>query len=384
MQYNPFKPFIILIWVAFSLPAWANVPTECCQQGMLSGKNAGILSLRNVATPCTDSFCLEIILYNNSGMSVNIQKLTLSGSYSGKGFVPFDLMPGDTVAVRLSCEWTGTGSFHLKAELNDPTSDDEPLDNQLEADFYTGPSPILNVLKVSPTNCLSDGEIHVSAFGAPGPFRYTISNRPNPQTIGSFLLLTNGSYLISVTDQRGCMDTLAVTVPDSCKKPNNKRFIYNKDAFLNGGDCSTLTQDLKDQAGSIWYEEKIDLTRDFNVNFDFFLGCKDQSGADGMAFVLQPISTAIGVPGGGLGYQNISPSLAVEFDTWRNPNFNDVGFDHIALMRNGNNNHLSADNLADLWLFQPLLATLKTANITKDLCAGSPRPKRLRYMSNAN
>lgn len=68
-------------------------------------------------------------------MSVNIQKLTLSGSYSGKGFVPFDLMPGDTVAVRLSCEWTGTGSFHLKAELNDPTSDDEPLDNQLEADF---------------------------------------------------------------------------------------------------------------------------------------------------------------------------------------------------------------------------------------------------------
>ena len=346
MQYNPFKPFIILIWVAFSLPAWANVPTECCQQGMLSGKNAGILSLRNVATPCTDSFCLEIILYNNSGMSVNIQKLTLSGSYSGKGFVPFDLMPGDTVAVPLSCEWTGTGSFHLKAELNDPTSDDEPLDNQLEADFYTGPSPILNVLKVSPTNCLSDGEIHVSAFGAPGPFRYTISNRPNPQTIGSFLLLTNGSYLISVTDQRGCMDTLAVTVPDSCKKPNNKRFIYNKDAFLNGGDCSTLTQDLKDQAGSIWYEEKIDLTRDFNVNFDFFLGCKDQSGADGMAFVLQPISTAIGVPGGGLGYQNISPSLAVEFDTWRNPNFNDVGFDHIALMRNGNNNHLSADNLA--------------------------------------
>lgn len=199
---------------------------------------------------------------------------------------------------------------------------------------------------MSPTNCLSDGEIHVSAFGAPGPFRYTISNRPNPQTIGSFLLLTNGSYLISVTDQRGCMDTLAVTVPDSCKKPNNKRFIYNKDAFLNGGDCSTLTQDLKDQAGSIWYEEKIDLTRDFNVNFDFFLGCKDQSGADGMAFVLQPISTAIGVPGGGLGYQNISPSLAVEFDTWRNPNFNDVGFDHIALMRNGNNNHLSADNLA--------------------------------------
>ncbi|HNB31115.1 MAG TPA: hypothetical protein PK931_08720, partial [Saprospiraceae bacterium] len=136
MQYCRFKPFIILIWVAFSLSAWANVPTEYCQQGIPTGRNAGIFSLRNVATPCTDSFCLEIKFYNNSGMPVNIQKLTFSGPYSGKGFVPFDLMPGDTAAVRLSCEWMGTGSLHLKVELNDPTSDDEPLDNQLEADFY--------------------------------------------------------------------------------------------------------------------------------------------------------------------------------------------------------------------------------------------------------
>ena len=42
----------------------------------------------------------------------------------------------------------------------------------------------------------------------------------------------------------------------------------------------------------------------------------------------------------------VSPSLAVEFDTWQNPNYNDPGFDHIAIIKNGNVNHLSADNLA--------------------------------------
>lgn len=40
-----------------------------------------------------------------------------------------------------------------------------------------------------------------------------------------------------------------------------------------------------------------------------------QTGADGLVFVVQPVSSSIGGAGGGLGYQGISPSVGVEFDT---------------------------------------------------------------------
>lgn len=100
--------------------------------------------------------------------------------------------------------------------------------------------------------------------------------------------------------------------------------------------------------GSAWNPNTLDLTQNFDISFQMNFGT-NTSGADGMCFVLQndPRGTgAIGnaggelglggvSPGGGTTYSIISPSIAVEFDTYQNtaaptPN-NDPSYDHIMI-----------------------------------------------------
>lgn len=114
-----------------------------------------------------------------------------------------------------------------------------------------------------------------------------------------------------------------------------------------GGDCYQLTPNIPWQAGSIWYDSLINLEDDFEVNFDINLGSQDVNGADGIAFVLQPVSTGLGSGGGGLGYEDIEPSVNIEFDTWQNTDFGDPAFDHIAIMQDGVLSHTAATSLSD-------------------------------------
>jgi gliding motility-associated-like protein len=125
------------------------------------------------------------------------------------------------------------------------------------------------------------------------------------------------------------------------------------DAVDEGNNCYTITQDLEFQSGGVWYDNPIDFDEDFSILYQNNFGSKDANGADGMALVFK--STAIpelGNAGGGLGYQGISPSLVVEFDTYLNNTpaeglLADPAFDHIAIMANGNPNHGNpATNLA--------------------------------------
>ncbi len=120
----------------------------------------------------------------------------------------------------------------------------------------------------------------------------------------------------------------------------------NGNAIQENCNCYTLTSDLLNQSGSVWNINKIDLTQPFDYKFNVNLGCRDGDGADGIVFVLQPISTSIGSTGGGLGYQGINPSIGVAIDTWQNSNDNDPSFDHLSIHRNGDLNHNSINNLA--------------------------------------
>ncbi len=110
------------------------------------------------------------------------------------------------------------------------------------------------------------------------------------------------------------------------------QYQINGNAAQTACNCWRLTTASNSQNGSVWNVNLFDLSNPFNFTFDVFLGCND-GGADGLAFVLQPLSVNAGSSGGGIGYQGISPSLAVEMDTYTNAT--DPGFDHISLQTNG-------------------------------------------------
>jgi gliding motility-associated-like protein len=135
------------------------------------------------------------------------------------------------------------------------------------------------------------------------------------------------------------------------------QFRTNGTAISQANNCFRLTTNLGNQAGSVWYLNQVNISQSFDLYFDVYLGCSN-GGADGMAFVLQPISTNVGSSGGALGYGGINPSLAVEMDTYQNSNFGDPAFDHIAVTTNGSVSHTAATNLAG-----PVTAKANNANI---------------------
>jgi gliding motility-associated-like protein len=124
------------------------------------------------------------------------------------------------------------------------------------------------------------------------------------------------------------------------------QFITNGTARLTSERCWTLTPAQNTVVGSVWNETKINLNESFDVSLDVFLGCKDATGADGLVFGFQPVSTSIGSTGEGLGFGGVQPSIGIEIDTWQNSNQNDPPNDHVAIISNGIVNHSSSTNLA--------------------------------------
>ena len=80
--------------------------------------------------------------------------------------------------------------------------------------------------------------------------------------------------------------------------------------------------------------------------------------------------------GGNLGYNGISPSLVVQFDTYRDnpiiyPDNNDPGggffpyYDHVGLMKNGSCNHETSDDLSTE-PFSPTFTDVEDCSIYSD------------------
>jgi gliding motility-associated-like protein len=129
-------------------------------------------------------------------------------------------------------------------------------------------------------------------------------------------------------------------------QPVFSQYTLNGTATKDNCHCYTLTPEDYYKNGSVWNNNKINLNQSFAFTFNIFLGCNDSPGADGIAFVLQPISTSIGSTGSGLGYQGVSPAVGVTLDTYQNREDNDPLFDHIAIQINGDLNHNTSNNLA--------------------------------------
>ncbi len=126
-----------------------------------------------------------------------------------------------------------------------------------------------------------------------------------------------------------------------------------------GNGCIMLTPDVPYSEGIAYSRHKLDLTRNFSIDFDIFLGDKNE-GADGITFVIHDdvrSFNAFGSWGECMGYgrfspgssgNSIDPSIAIEFDTYQNPWQNDPISDHVAYLENGVNQHLTYWNNQDM------------------------------------
>lgn len=133
------------------------------------------------------------------------------------------------------------------------------------------------------------------------------------------------------------------------------QYTQNGSAASTNCHCYVLTTNTLNTSGSVWNNNKIDLRKSFDFQFNVSLGCNDANGADGIVFALQPISTSVGSTGGGMGFQGITPSIGVTLDTWQNIPNNDPVYDHIDFQFNGNLTHIgvpppisaTSDNVED-------------------------------------
>lgn len=124
----------------------------------------------------------------------------------------------------------------------------------------------------------------------------------------------------------------------------NGQFTLTGDATETTCNCFEVTDNEADELGSFYRSTAVNLTTAFHLKFSVNFGCEN-TGGEGLAFVLQSGVWTTGAGGYGLGYEGIvGNSLTVEFDTrdseaageidnW------DVASDHISLQDNGDIDH---------------------------------------------
>ena len=129
------------------------------------------------------------------------------------------------------------------------------------------------------------------------------------------------------------------TTEDYCSfPPQLTAFTLNQDAFEANGTEYRLTINLASESGSAFITAPIPLaaTTSAHAHLRFQMG-PNTAGGDGVALVLQNSAagaSAIGSAAGGMGYAGITPSVIVEFDTFKNTG-GDPNANHVGLMLNG-------------------------------------------------
>lgn len=141
--------------------------------------------------------------------------------------------------------------------------------------------------------------------------------------------------------------TATITITDDeVPLPNYNDFNDVTGLTLNGAasvqnGALDLTANEREQAGSVFTDQRYSLADDgsFRAAFAFeILGGSD--GADGLTFAVQndPAGASVlGGTGGALGYDGIINSVAVEFDTYRNTEW-DINANHVSVISGGSGN----------------------------------------------
>lgn len=106
------------------------------------------------------------------------------------------------------------------------------------------------------------------------------------------------------------------------------------------GDTLRLTPAKDWQQGVVLHSSsyKLNNARSFSAHFAFQMSdpeCHTHLGADGLAFIIQSNDSTVHAKGNGIGYAGTELSIAVEFDTFFNSEFQDPQEQHIGLSLHG-------------------------------------------------
>ncbi len=176
---------------------------------------------------------------------------------------------------------------------------------------------------------------------------FVLEDNPLP-TDTVYIKIADDCYkgnFVAITFYRSECDPTEFTY-DSFRGAKNLNFVG--DAFISDS-VLRLSPSAVNKVGAVWYKDLVPVVSGFKTEFAFRLKngtnntCKDNSlpGADGIAFVVQNfIPYAIGRSGGGIGYDGIPNSVAIEFDTFSNDstqieNYFDPNGNHVAVQSNG-------------------------------------------------
>lgn len=132
--------------------------------------------------------------------------------------------------------------------------------------------------------------------------------------------------------------TITAALPDF-SGTNGAMLQKNGDTAVTGNSLR-LTRSQGTTYGTAFLKDLVTLptNRSFSAYFTFKITepkCGLGGGADGLTFIVQTDSSSVGSMGGGIGYAGILPSVAVEFDTFKNNEFKDPNGNHIGISLNG-------------------------------------------------
>ncbi len=142
-----------------------------------------------------------------------------------------------------------------------------------------------------------------------------------------------------------------------------------------------LTTTGQYQSGGAYLRNRVSVRNGFDLKFSFRLsegndnGLVDNGapGADGVAVVFLPDSpTALGRPGDGIGYHEITHGIAVEYDSYLNAAFSDPNGSHVAVQV-GDGRQLRA------WHAAPYLRALATKDVPSLKADGSVYHGRIEF-----
>ncbi len=162
-----------------------------------------------------------------------------------------------------------------------------------------------------------------------------------PQTIGSHVIKHK---MLAVIGAMALTLVAMISVASAATLIANYSDFSDTSALQLNGDTTSpgsllnLTQPAGGQSGSAFISTPINLANSasFSTDFSFRIHTNGGGGADGLAFVIQPHASNVGSGGGGLGYQGINNSLAIEFDTYDNGAVDGWNGSHVGISLNGN------------------------------------------------